>query len=308
MIKPQLLTTTEGRSPGICIYGAAGLKKTHAISTLPPPVLMYDFEGGTSSIAPWIRRRKNSSETTWVNVSQDERVHALELLDPDVAKGARFKPGPFVDIIHFDNMRWESYNEFVEALGGFDAQSYNSLAIDSLQEFSVEAQTFSKGQGRELSTMNEIPFAWVQAQERAMVALRRLRNYRDHGIVVYLTGSEDISKDYVKNPMEKRAPGEAAPEPYSIRGTVNLPGKLAEGIAHIPDVLCHARLLSGSVTWVTQPEMLPGGGAWWDAKDRYGRLRKWINPNVYEMFQMIYGADVAKEIYAASREAAVANV
>jgi hypothetical protein len=196
-------------------------------------------------------------------------------------------------------MAVEPWNELTRDIGNFDYNYYNTLAVDSLQEFSVGAQTFSRGLGREQLTMNEIPFSWVQAQERAAQKLRILRNFRDKGVFIYLTGSEDISKDYVKNPMERGAGGQ---EPYSVRGTINLPGKLAEALAHLPDLLFHAKLINMQIKWVCEPEPLPGGGAWWDAKDRYGRLDKYCEPNFRKIFKQLYGQEGMEAIYAAGKQ------
>jgi hypothetical protein len=317
----ELLRHTEGRAPGIGIYGGAGLKKTHAISTCPPPVYLFDIgEGGTASVIPWIRRFRNWDSTKWLDFTDADRQQALDMLDPRIKfelgrdgslkqeNGWRikYKPAPLIDVVHYDNMVYESYETFTADIGGFEVRSYNTLALDSLQEFSVETQTYSRGKGNEAKTMNEVPFSWIRAQERAMVQLRKIRNYRNSGVVIYMTGGEDISKDYVNNPLSKKEEGGSArpEEPYSIRGTVGLPGKLAEGLAHLPDVLCHVRLMNGEPTWITEPEPLGGGTAWWDSKDRYGRLPKYINPDVRAMFKKIYGEETANAIYAAGRRSA----
>ena len=299
MIPRELLISTESRAPGILVYGGAGMKKTHGICTLPPPVLLLDIgEGGTGSLLPWVRRRRNSDQSDWTEYTQEQRESFVALLHPGVQQTLPIKPRGYVDLIHFDNLRYESYEELVVTLANFDYTHYNSIAVDSLQELSVETQTFAKGKGNEMKLMNEISWSWVGAQERAQQALRKLRNYRDQGVFVYFTGSETISKDYVRNPMEKRERGASAPEPYSVRGTVNLPGQLADGIGHVPDLLFHARLMNNQPTWVTAPEPLPGGDAWWDAKDRYGRLEKYIEPNVRKICDKLYGEEGRKAIYA----------
>lgn len=298
-ISQDLLKATEGRAPGALTYGAAGLKKTNAIATLPYPVLMYDIgEGGTASITPWVRRRRRSYETQWTEYTDADRQTAFDLLNDEVKATVPLKPAPYVDVISYDNMTVEAWDDLTRDIGNFDFGYYNSLATDSLQEFSVSAQTFSRKKGNEMLTMNEVPFAWVQAQERAAQRLRMFRNFRDRGVFIYMTGSEDISKDYVKNPMQR---GNQDAEPYSIRGTVNLPGKLAEGIAHLPDLLFHAKLINMQVKWVSQPEALPGGGAWWDGKDRYGRLDKYCEPNFRRIFDQLYGEEGRKAIYASGR-------
>jgi len=294
MIPATLLGGTAGRAPGICVYGPAGVKKTHAIATLPPPVYMADFEGGSASIMPWIERSRRSSDAQWTVHTQAQREAALASLNEEVRATVAIKPNPYVSVVYYDNMTVAAYDAFIIELGNFDLRRYSSYALDSLQEFAITTQTYSKGAGNEASLMNDVSFAWIRAQERAMIQLRRLKNLRDEGVLVYLTASEDIAKDYVKNPLEKGAGGA---EPYSIRGTVNLPGKLAEGLAHLPDILVHARLMNGQITWVTKPEMLPGGGAHWDAKDRYGRLPAYVDPSVRVMLDCIYGREVRVAIY-----------
>jgi hypothetical protein len=278
------------------------LKKTNFIHTLPPPVLLLDFEGGTASILPWIRRRRSYKESTWEVYTQEQREGFLALLNAETLAQVRIKPGPYIDVIYFDNLEYESYDHFIETVGNFDASRYNSFALDSLQEFAIDTQTFSKGKGNSMKLMQEVPRAWFGAQERAMIALRSLKNLRDKGVFVYLTASEDIAKDFVNSPLEKRAQGAPAPEPYSVRGTVNLPGKLAEGIAHLPDILVHVRLLNAVITWITQPEMLPGGGAHWDAKDRFGRLDRYESPNFRDMAKKLYGEEGRNAIYNAAKE------
>ncbi len=301
----NLLAATESRAPGIGVYGGAGMKKTHAACTLPPPVLHLDIgEGGTGSILPWVHRRRNSDSKVWTTYTQAQREHFLSLCDESVLGDGKkllptypWKPKPCVDVIHFDNTRYDSYQEMVEVIGNFDHTYYNSLSLDSLHEYAVETQTFAKGKDGFMKLMNDVAFSWVGAQERAFQGLRRLRNYRDNGVFIYLVGSEDIAKDYVKNPMEKRDKGETVPEAYSVRGTVLAPGALANGISHIPDVLCHTKLVNGAIVWVTEPEMLPGGGAHWDAKDRFGRLKKWENANIISICRRLYGVEGANAIY-----------
>lgn len=300
MISLDLLRATEGRAVGSLAYGGAGLKKTHAIATLIPPVLLFDIgEGGTASIAPWVRRKRNAGATTWTNYTDADRQLAVDLLRESIRGQMPIRPNAYVDIIHFDNMKWESWDFLVQELGNFNLKAYNSLAIDSLQEFSESSKMFSKGQGNEGLLMNDVAWSWVKAQERAQIHLRKIRNFRDSGVFIYLTGAEGISKDYVKNPMEKGGGGQ---EPYSIRGTVNLPGQLADAIGHIPDLLFHARLINNRITWVSEPEPLPGGGAWWDAKDRYGRLDTYCEPNFRRIFEKIYGKEGMQAIYGTALE------
>lgn len=300
-IPSSLLSATDSRAPGVAVYGGAGLKKTNAIATLPPPILHLDIgEGGSASVLPWIARRRDSSTKTWTTYTPEQREGFLKLLDEDTAKARHLKScGAYIDVVHFDNTRYDAYEELAGVIGNLDTSYYNSVVVDSLQELSVQTQTKAKGNGENafMRLMTDVPFGWVAAQERAFQALRRLRNYRDGGIFVYLIGSEAIAKDYVKNPMAKQEPGAPPPEAYSIRGTVDLPGALANGLSHIPDILCRAKLMNGAPWWVTEPEMLPGGGAHWDAKDRYGRLPRYIPPNFREMCKRLYGQEGYEAIY-----------
>ncbi len=293
----SLLKMTESRATSVAVYGGAGMKKTHGFAGATPPALLLSVgEGGTGSLMPWIRRRRVSNSQEWVTYTQEDRKEFVALLDKDTKEKIPFGPNPLIDVIHFDNTRYEAAGEFIEVVANFDTNRYNSLGLDSLQEFSVQAQTETKGKGGFDKTMTEVNFGWVRAQEKSFQLLRRLRNLRDSGIFIYTTASEDIAKDYVKNPMEKRDRGEAAPEAYSVKGTVNAPGQLATGFPHFPDVLAHTKMVSGNIAWVTEPEMLPGGGAFWDAKDRYGRLEPREPANLRKLMEKIYGQDGAKAI------------
>lgn len=300
MIPSSLLAATESRAPGFCVYGGPGLKKTHGISTLPPPVRCFDIgEGGTASILPWIARRRNYTDKTWTVYTQEQREYFMSLLDDETRAACwTTKAVPLIDVVHYDVTEYESYDAIAADVGNLDLDYYNSAAIDSLQELSVSSQTKARGVGGYDLLMNQVNWSWAGAQERAQKALRKLRNWRDQGVFVYMTGGEEIAKDYVNNPMEKRDPQKPPPEPYSVRGTVSLPGQLANAIAHIPDILCHAKLINGKPCWVTEPEMLPGGGAHWDGKDRYGRLKRYENPNIRTICERIYGAEGKKSIYA----------
>lgn len=300
MIPRELLSATESRGVGLAVYGATGLKKTHAIHTLVPPILMLDIgEGGSASVLPWIARRKEADAHDWTAYSQEQRESFVGLLSDSVRTGLKYKANPWIDLIHYDNMNADTWTLVTRDIGNFDYTYYNSIAVDSLQEMSVDAQSFSKGKGNETAEMHIK--LWGPVQERTAIALRLLKNYRDKGVVVYTTSSEDIQKDYVKEPRELK-PGDSVPEPYSVRGSVNLPGKLVAAFPHMPDIVCHVRLLNGNVTWVTQPEPLPGGSAWWDGKDRFGRLDKYESPDFRLLAQKLWGQEGARAIYARAKE------
>jgi hypothetical protein len=298
-IPRKLLAATESRALRLSVYGGAGLLKTHSIHTLPPPILHFDVgEGGTGSVLPWIRRRREWDESTWEYYTDEQRQMFFDLVqqsDKDLHKP--LPPAPYIDVIHYDNMEWGAYEKFKEDLANIDYTMYNSAALDSLQEFSELTKTFSRGAGNEGALMNDVPFAWVGAQERAGIQLRVIRDLANKGIFTYMTASEDISKEYVKQPMSK-GKGEPVEQPFSVRGSVNLPGKLVNAMPHLPDVLMHARSLNGKPTWVTKPEpVAPGSAAWWDAKDRYGRLQDFEAPNFYQMFGRFYGPEGRRAIY-----------
>lgn len=298
MIPQTLLTSTESRAPGICIYGGPGLKKTNAIHTLPAPIMLFDFEQGTGSILPWIRRKRAYDSTEWITYTDEQRQAWFNLLTEKVRREVKIRPAPLIDVVSYNVTEYESYTHFVGDLGSFNVKEYNSLAVDSLQELTADVQTFSRGQGGYDKLMNEVAHSWIQAQERSQKALRRLRDYRDQGVFVYLTGSEDISKDYVRDPLSTKK-GQAVQEPYNVRGTVNLPGKLAEALTHLPDILMHARMINGSICWVTKTEPIGGGDAFWDAKDRFGRLDEYISPSIRDIAVKLYGEETASAIYKA---------
>lgn len=304
MIAKPLLAATNFEAPMFCTYGGPGLKKSHAIHTLPPVVLVHQFEpGGSASYLPWVRRIRDSSSSEWHSFSDGDREQFNSLLDETIAKST-IKPGPYVDIIRYDINKVASWTEFKGNLGNMDYSAYSSMVIDSLQEMSWETRTVAKGPNQE-KMMTDVPFGWVRAQELAQMALRNLGACRKEGVYVYLIGAETIAKDYVKSPMSKEK-GEQTQEPYSIKGTVDLPGQLASSIGHGPDVLMHAKLMNNSPIWVATPEMLPGGTAWWDAKDRYGRLPELNYPNFRLIMDKLYGTEGRKAIYGNARESLVA--
>lgn len=303
MISSQLLKMTSGRALGFCIYGGPGMKKTLGVHTCPPPIELHELEGGDECLIPWTRRARRW-DGEWENYSQEHRQQAhtmltAEIHDKNKEKGF-IQPGPYIDIIRYDSLDYNTYNKLVENISNFSIEHYNTFALDSLQEFAQDTQTFSKGGGRSLEPMTVN--LWGPAQERAAILLRKIRNYRDKGIFVYLVGSEQIDKDYVTDPRETK-PGMRPEEPYSVKGTVALPGKLAGALTHLVDIMLHARPLQGQATWVSQPEPLPGGSAHWEAKDRTGRIGdKFVEPNIRKILDQVYGEEGRRTIYAASAQ------
>lgn len=302
MISKQLLAATNFEAPLICVYGGPGLKKSHAIHSMVPRTLVFQFEsGGSSSYLPWINRVRDSDSKEWQVFSQADRERFASMTNPDKVEPSLIKPGPYVDVIMYDITKFETWATFKADLGNFDYKQYNGMAIDSLQEMSWDTRTHVRG-ARTETLMTDIPFSWVRAQELAQMALRQLGSFRRGGVFAYLIGAETIAKDYVKSPMEKKEKGEQNQEPYSIKGTVDLPGQLASSIGHGPDILMHARLMNNKPIWVTEPEMLTGGVAWWDGKDRYGRLPQLVYPNFRTILDKLYGEEGRKAIYASARE------
>ena len=297
MIPKELLLLTESRALGLLVYGAGGLRKTNSISTLPPPILMFDWEGGAVSVLPWIRRRREWDEGKWTVYPDDIRQKAFDMVGEGV-----IKPSPYIDVISCDPMESDAYSHALEEISNLDLGAYNSVAIDPLYELSAGVQSFSKVQAG-ISVTDEIKGQWPGIQERTSILLRRLRSYRSSGIFIFLTCSEDVQKDYAKSQWEKRARGAPPPEPYSVKGTLHMPGKMPSSIQHLVDIQLRARTMSGSPIWVAKEEALPGGTAGREAKDRTGRLKDpYCPPNWRSILNQVYGEEGRKAIYAAARD------
>lgn len=305
MIQRDLLELTLWRAPGFLVYGGPGLKKTLGIHTLPPPIKAWETEGGSGPLLPWVRTTRQYNESKERVVSQELREQAFGMISDKnmdfVREHTRIKPGPYIDLVTFDALDPAAYDILFQEITHFDVHKYNSAAVDSLHEFSKQIQSFSKrqkwGDGGQLEPM-EVNI-WQPVQERTGILLRKLKNYRDQGVVVYMTSSEQIDKDYVKDPRESKKPGEFPQEPYSVKGTVNMPGKMPNDIQHLIDVMFHAKPVNGEATWVSAQEPLPGGAAHWEAKDRFGRLKTSYHiPNFRKIFDQIYGEDIRAKIYA----------
>ena len=301
MIPSNLLFLTNNRALGFIIYGSGGTRKTNGIHTLPPPIQLHDLEGGTASVQPWIRQHRRYNQSEWIPVSDEMRQQAFSLLSKEnkeyIEKVTLIRPAPYIDVIYYDVLEYQSYEMFVKNISDFDVSKYNSLAVDSLQELSMDTQTFAKHQ---VSIHSDEPMhvkLWGGAQERAKIQLRKMKNYRDSGIFIYFTCSEAIDKDYVTDP--RSAPAGAPPEaPFSVKGTVNLPGQLVPTVQHVCDIMAHAKMMNGQMMWITKQEPLPSGSAFWEAKDRTGRLSQHYNdPNIRKILDQVYGEDIRKQIY-----------
>lgn len=295
MINLDNLILTDTRASGICIYGPPGMRKTLSLWSAPPPILLCDFEGGASSLLPWIRRARNYNSPHWRVYTDEVRAAAFARVDPRHRKSYHTaNPGPLIDVISYQNTDVGAWGQFTLDVANFNPRDYNTIAIDSIREYSEGSKTFARGLGNEAKVMNDVPFAWVGAQERAQQIIRRLRDLRAAGVYVILLSQQDIVKDYVFSPMAKAHKNE---EPIAVSGTVNAPGQLANAITHVVDILLHARMLNAAPTWVAKPEPLPGGSAWWDAKDRYGALPEYNTPNFYNLIASIATPNFASAIY-----------
>lgn len=311
-VPKSLLTLTNNKAVGFCIYGKGGQRKTFGVHTLPYPIEFHDFEGGSTPIMPWIRRSRDWNETTWINHSQQDRERALSLVSTENRDylmgehGPRIPPMGLIDVVYYDVMNLTSYDNFVANITNFDYAKYNSIAIDSLHEFSMDTQTYSKGKVGWLNTDVMHVKLWAPAQERAGVQLRLLKNYRDKGVFVYMTGSEFIDKDYVNDPRDQNNPRDqnhsGKEQAYSVAGTVKVPGQLVAVVQHITDIMLRARTMGDRPTWVLKQEPLPSG-AYWETKDRTGRLKfPYHEPNVRRLIDQIYGEELRKEIYASGKQ------
>lgn len=302
MISPDLLAATNGRALGLVVYGGPGLRKTLGAHTLPAPVLFHDFEDNTVPLLPWIRRTRQSNTKEWLNFSQEQRESFYDRLDKvKKSEGATLygiRPLPLVDVIHYDGLNPESWTHLAQNVGTFSPQDYNSEVIDSLNEMSFDAQTFSKSQGRVDILDPMIVKLWAGAQERMKIILRQLRSRRGQGVFVYITSGEHIEKDYVTDPRESKSG--RPEEPYSVKGTIRVPGQLTEDMQHVCNIMLRAKTMMGEPHWVSKRESLPGGSAHWETKDSTGRLPDYVKPNWRTVFDYIYGEEGRKAIYASA--------
>lgn len=274
------------------------MSKTFALHSAPYPIRLDEFEGGTGPLIPWIKRRRNWDEAEWTLISQEDRQAAFNMLPANLQALAQIKPNPLIDVVKYNTFEPESYTHFIGQLGSLDTSYYKTQAVDPLQEMSADVVTFSKHQKgiSVYETAEEGRMPWNAIQERTAIAIRRLRDYRDKGIFIYLTGSEMIDKDYVTDPRSKQR-GDLPEQPYSVKGTVNLIGKMAGVVPHAMDIMCHARMLNNEAKFVCKSQPLTGGAACWEAKDRFGRLDVYMPPNIKAFFIKLYGEEITKMIY-----------
>ncbi len=300
MVPREILAPQSAKA--FLIYGGPGMRKTYGVHTLPPPVLHYDMESGDSSISPWQRRVRKFTDSTWINITQEQRVAAFNSLSEEnqmyVKTVTKIQPGPLVDTIYFDSLNPESWSVFTEHVINLKVTEYCSLALDSLQESTLTVQTYVKKQSGMSSYAPMHVSLWTPSQHRANIMFHKLKNYKDDGLFIYFTCSEAVDKDYVTDPRNT-ASGAVPEQPYSVKGTPNLPGQLVGAVQHVTDVMCHARSMNGKVQWISEPEPFSGGStANWEAKDRTGRLRsKFNHPSIKLMLKDIYGEAGAEAIY-----------
>lgn len=299
----DLLRLTDSRALGFCIYGGAGFKKTLGIHTLPPPILMHDWEGGTTPLLPWLRRSRqwDAPKSDWITYTDEDRKEAVDLLPEKVRASMPLRPAPYIDVVYYDNMNAECYGQWIKDIIEFSPADYSSIAVDSLQEHTGAIKSMAKSKGSELEAMNNR--FWGDVQDKSIAALRFLRNLRAKGIFIYLTCSEHIDKEYVTDPRANmgQPKGRASYNelPYSIKGTVNVSGQVVAGVQHTVDIMMRARKNVNEVIWVKDPEPIGSGtGAMWEAKDRTGRMSESHNdPNIRLILDQIYGEARRKAIY-----------
>jgi hypothetical protein len=306
-IPKELLKLTDGRALGAVVYGGPGTRKTFGVHTLPPKVRLDDWEGGAHSLTPWIHRKRKWNEMDWLELSDADRQEAFDLLSDDnkayIQSVTRIKPGPYIDVIWWDNMDVAAYGSWVLSLANFPLQTYSSYACDSLQEHTGAIKTMSKGVGKEMEAMPTS--LWNGIQDRSVAALRAMRNLREQGVFIYLTCSEAIDKDYVTDPRSKKQ-GEQVEAPYAVKGNVHVSGQVVQAVQHTTDIQLHARSVTdfsvggASIIWDAVPTPIGGSGAMWEAKDRTGRIKNSRCPtNWRSIFNDIYGEERRKAIYAA---------
>jgi hypothetical protein len=254
----DLLRLTENRALGIVPYGGPGTRKTFTLHTCPPPIWLADFEGGTQSVAPWVRRRRKWGTSEWVEVDQATRQEIYDMANErakeHVQKVTRINPAPYIDVVYYDNTDSRSYKAFLDDFMNLDHAKYNTVGVDSLKELTEDIRTMTKGPAVD-ADFN--PKFWGTVQDRTGTIVRRVRNLRDAGVFVYLTASELIDKDYIKDPRNIKGGEEA--EPISVKGNINMFGGAVAIVQHCVDILLHARVMGDRIVWVTEPEPIAPG-------------------------------------------------
>ena len=218
------------------IYGEFGTHKTRFIRTFPHPIRLLDFDLGTRSI-------------------QD-----------DIAKGG-------IDVIHFDSEDPSTYERGLEHIANFDFNKYATLAVDSAAE--LEKSCIAKA--KDVSNHEFIELSdWNPAGERFGKAIRQLRWYAiAYGVQVIITSNEEIDKEYAKGGAYIKDGGKlVAQEPTSIKGLPDLAGKWSKKAARLVDLIGHSRVVNSEPFIVFRREAIGGGGAFWEVKDRTGKLEK----------------------------------
>lgn len=293
----NLLDFTDNQALGIVVYGGAGLRKSLAKHTLPGPVLDFDLEGGNVALMPWMRRKRKYNEKVWQEVTQEQRQKIHSLIPRD-KQATGIAPQPIIDSVWYDNTAKDAYTQFSIDIANFDLDKYNSICIDSMNEFSASIQTFSKKDGQELNPVRTEE--WPGIQERTAMQLRKLRNYRNSGVFIYLIGQETINHAYVRNPRTKQ-PGEPPQEPYATNGSISVPGKMIEAIQGVTDLMARARQVGPHPQFIFKKEPI-SGSIQWQAKDRTGRVSPQSPTNFREIFKEIYGQSGYEGIYTSASE------
>lgn len=151
---------------------------------------------------------------------------------------------------------------------------YKTLVIDSMSELARLA--FARDMAKDSTDMETFYDIrnWTGATERIAIVIRRLKDFRDFGgeykgLHIYLTANEQIDREYPKGSSIGRK-GEPAPEPFAIKGMLDLPGKvMPETIGRGCNCVLRIRRVNGKPTLIARPESI-SGSAEWIVKDHLG--------------------------------------
>jgi hypothetical protein len=216
------------------IYGEFGTHKTRFIRTFPKPIRIEDTDLGTRSIKE------------------------------DIDKGG-------IDVLYWDSDNEETYAKVLEDIANFKPAAYRTLAIDSGSELEKCCLAKSRGvSGHEFTELSD----WNPGGERFGKLVRTLRWYSlAYGTQVIITSNEEVDKEYPKGGAYIMSGGKlVAQEPTSLKGLPDLAGKWAKKSARLVDVIGHARMINNQPALCFIRESIGGGGAFWEVKDRTGKL------------------------------------
>ena len=216
-------------------YGEFGTHKTRFAITFPKPMDFHDVDLGARSIMTEVRAA-----------------------------------GDQVQMTHYDPEDPSSYEKLAVAIGNFDPRRFTSLIIDSGD--SLERAAMTRAMQLSDHAFMELP-DWIPSGERFGKVARQLKWYTlAYGVQVLVTSNEDIDKEYGKGAFVKEGKGLVAQDPIAIKGLPSLAGKWAKKACRLPDVIARSRYLNNEPVLVVRREAIGFGGAYWETKDRTGKL------------------------------------